>query len=108
MRTTAPLRFGRMYYRQISGDGVHFGFPYGTDYTLAFSRLLCGSEVLVAYNVSSKPRNDNVIVDSSFHAKESKMSFLYGDKGDIEVQETPDGARFVQLKLEPYQFVILN
>jgi hypothetical protein len=42
MRTTEPLRFGRMYFRQISDDGVHFGFPYGTTYTLAFSRLLYG------------------------------------------------------------------
>lgn len=48
MQTTPHLRFGRMYYRQISGDGEHFGFPDGTTYTLAFSRLLWGSEVLVA------------------------------------------------------------
>ncbi|HET9131972.1 MAG TPA: alpha-amylase family glycosyl hydrolase, partial [Terriglobia bacterium] len=34
MRTCEPLRFGRMYFRQISGDGIHFGFPFGTTYTL--------------------------------------------------------------------------
>jgi alpha-amylase len=42
MRSQEPLRFGRMYYRQISGDGEHFGSPYGTAYTLAFSRILYG------------------------------------------------------------------
>ena len=47
MRKTEPLRFGRMYYRQISGDGVQFGFPFGSTYTLAFSRVLYGQEVLV-------------------------------------------------------------
>jgi glycosidase len=33
MRTREPLRFGRMYFRQISGDGLHFGFPFGNAYT---------------------------------------------------------------------------
>jgi len=108
MRTTAPLRFGRMYYRQISGDAVHFGFPYGTTYTLALSRLLWGSEVLVAYNVSTESRTDCVIVDASLHAEKSTMTFLYGGSGSVPVKATPDGARFVQLDLAPYQFVILQ
>lgn len=36
MRSKEALRCGRMYFRQISVDGVHFGYPYGTAYTLAF------------------------------------------------------------------------
>jgi hypothetical protein len=40
MRKSEPPRFGRMYYRQISADCVSFGFPYGSTYTLALSRLL--------------------------------------------------------------------
>ncbi|HEY8037850.1 MAG TPA: alpha-amylase family glycosyl hydrolase [Methylobacter sp.] len=107
MRTTEALRFGRMYYRQISGDAVHFGFPYGTTYTLAFSRLLYGSEVLVAYNVSGQHRNDFVIVDAILHNQGDKLTYLYGDSGNVAVQEA-DGARFVQLDLGPYQFVILQ
>jgi glycosidase len=107
MRTTEALRFGRMYYRQISGDAVHFGFPYGTTYTLAFSRLLYGSETLVAYNVSGQHRNDFVIVDAILHNQGDKLTYLYGDSGSVSVQEA-DGARFVQLDLAPYQFVILQ
>ncbi len=98
MRKTQALRFGRMYYRQISGDGIHFGFPYGYTYTLAFSRLLYGQEVLVAYNVSDQPRNDCVIVDATFHGTGS-MKYLYGGTGTIPVQATPDGSRYVQLSL---------
>jgi hypothetical protein len=79
------------------------------DYTLAFSRLLYGSEVLVAYNVSSNSRNDYVIVDASLHAAGTNLSFLYGSEESVPVQDTPDGAsRCVQLNLEPYQFVILR
>jgi glycosidase len=67
MRAQEPLRFGRMYFREISGDGEHFGLPFGRTYTLAFSRLLYGSEVLVAYDVSDQKREDSVAVDSSLH-----------------------------------------
>lgn len=108
MRGTPHLRFGRMYYRQISGNGIDFGFPFGTTYTLAFSRLLWGSEVLVAYNVSNQARNDRVIVDASFHATGSTMNFLYGGAGSVTVEEAPSGARLVQLNLAPYQFVVLQ
>ena len=47
MRANAALRFGRMYYRQISGNGIDFGLPFGSTYTLAFSRILYPTEVLV-------------------------------------------------------------
>jgi alpha-amylase len=102
-----PLRFGRMYYRQISGDGEHFGFPYGSTYTLAFSRLLYPQEVLVAYNVSSAPRSDSVIVDAILHPEPSTMTFLYGGTGTTPVRTSSTGARFVTLDLQPHQFVIL-
>ncbi len=108
MRSTAELRFGRMYYREISGDGEHFGPPYGSGYTLAFSRLLWGTEVLVAYNVSSQARNDCIIVDSSFHEAGTTMQYLYGSAGSVKVQPALSGARYVKLDLAPHQFVVLR
>ena len=108
MRATQPLRFGRMYYRQISGDGVHFGFPYGTTYTLAFSRLLYPDEVLIAYNVADQAREDCVIIDAALHAEGDQMTYLFGKSGQVEIRKSPDGAKFVQLSLEPHQFVILR
>lgn len=38
MRSEEALRFGRMYFREISGDRLHFGLPYGSDYTLSTLR----------------------------------------------------------------------
>ncbi|MGO9119814.1 MAG: alpha-amylase family glycosyl hydrolase [Desulfomonilaceae bacterium] len=108
MRSNEALRFGRMYFRQISGDGIHFGFPYGQDYTLAFSRILYGREVLVAYNLSDQARKDCVIVDSSIHRAGHKMRFLYGRSDTSEVRSAPDGSLFVQLDLGGRQFVILE
>jgi glycosidase len=108
MRSTTPLRFGRMYYRQISGNGVDFGFPFGSDYTLAFSRLVFGREILVAYNVSSSSRNDCVLVDASVRNTGSLMKFLYGKSGSVSVEQAPNGSCFIRLDLQPHQFVILG
>ncbi|HYS93214.1 MAG TPA: alpha-amylase family glycosyl hydrolase [Candidatus Acidoferrales bacterium] len=107
-QTTAPLRYGRMYFRQISGDGVHFGFPFGFSYTLAFSRILYGREVLVAYNVAGQPRNDRVIVDASLHQPGDTLRYLYGNSGKVPVERAPDGSMFVRVPLASNQFVVLE
>ena len=106
-RQSEPLRFGRMYYRQISGDGQNFGFPYGNAYTLAFSRLLYGQEVLVAYNVAGQARNDCITVDSTLHSDGSTMRFLYGGSGTTTARTAPNGSRFVQLALPAFGFAVL-
>jgi glycosidase len=108
MRTNEVLRFGRMYFRQISGDGEHFGFPFGFNYTLAFSRILYPCEILVAYNVGADDRHDNVIVDSILHPRGSTMGFLYGGTGTTSVHSALDGSSFVTLDLKAHQFVILG
>jgi len=97
-----------MYFRQISVDGEHFGLPFGSTYTLAFSRILYPDEILVAYNVDSNSRHDSVIVDSELHPAGSNMSFLYGGTGTVPVRTATDGSRFVKLDLAPHQFVILR
>lgn len=107
MRRMEPLRFGRMYYRQIADQSLIFGLPFGSDYTLAFSRLLYGQEVLVAYNVSGEARHDRVIVDATLHPEPSRMTYCYSKSGAEQVQTAPSGARFVQLDLAPHQFVVL-
>jgi len=108
MRSNETLRFGRMYFRQISGDGEHFGFPFGFTYTLAFSRILYPDEILVAYNVAGSNRDDRVVVDAGLHPDGSTMRFLYGGTGTVPVQTASNGTRFVKLNLAAHQFVILS
>jgi alpha-amylase len=107
MHNNEPLRFGRMYFRQISGDGEQFGFPFGVTYTLAFSRVLYPREILVAYNVAGNQRHDRVVVDSVLHPDASTMRFLFGGSGTVPVQTATNGTRFVKLDLEAHQLVIL-
>ena len=106
------LRFGRMYFREVSGNGADFDYPEAQPCTLAFSRVLSDEEVLVAYNTSTtERRRDCVLVDAGLHPAGSRMSYLYGGRGEVAVESHPDpanGSRFVRLDLEPMQFVILR
>lgn len=105
------LKFGRIYFREISGNGRDFGLPQGQPCTLAFSRILGFQEILIAYNTSTtSAREDYVIVDSDLHPPGSKLKFLYGGNGDVTVESLPNSSnssRFVKLSLNPMQFVIL-
>jgi glycosidase len=110
-KEVAALRFGRMYFREISGNGRDFGLPQEQPCTLAFARLLAEQEVLIAYNTSTTDRRaDCVIVDNVLHHAGDTMHFLYGNEGAVTIQPHPDPgntALLVQLELEPMQFVIL-
>ena len=111
-RKNPELRFGRIYFRQISGDGAHFGYAEGQPCTLAFSRLLAGSEVLIAYNTStSVARQDHVLVDSTIQSGRGQMEILYSNAGAtgkrIPIVEGPAGSS-VQIPLQPMEFVILR
>jgi alpha-amylase len=112
VRAQAPLRFGRMYFRQISGDGSGFGLPFGTSYTLAFSRILYPAEVLFAYNVADVARNDFVVVDADLHPAGSEMAILYrsgaGPMAALPVGSAPDGTRNVRIALGPREVMILR
>jgi hypothetical protein len=106
------LRFGRIYFREISGNGTEFGYPGGNPCTLAYSRLLAGSEILIAYNTSTTDaRNDFVIVDGSIQAGRANLNVLYSSAGKtgrvVPIQPGSFGAA-VQLALDPMEFVILK
>ncbi len=110
-REHPALRFGRMYFRETSGDGVSFGLPQGQPCILAFSRILARDEVLVAYNTSiDQRRSEYVTVDAGLHGDGDRLRHVYGGQGFVPILRHPDPnnlARFVRLELEPMQFVIL-
>ncbi len=58
------LRYGRLYFREASGDGDGFGPPTGPQGLIAFSRVLSGREVLAVANTDgSKNWNGFVLLD---------------------------------------------
>lgn len=98
---TPALRYGRFYFRPVSGDGQHFGistFPQGI---LAFSRILMDQEVVVAANCSpSDSRAFDVIVDITLNQPADRYRVLYSNKATFQgpgtVQDKPAGSVSVQ------------
>jgi glycosidase len=129
VRASQPaMRYGRFYFRPISGDGQHFGissFPQGI---LAFSRILMDEEVVIVANCStSDMRGFDVIVDLTLNQKGDQFQVRYSNKatftspgsvedkpaGSVSVQEV-DGStgtgplRSMQVRLAPLEVQILS
>ena len=103
------LRYGRQYFRKISGDGNTFGYPTdnGGHFTLAFSRILDTDEVLIAMNLDSSPRQDAINIDKNLTPAGSTMIDLLNGGTAISVEES-HGRAYVRVPLEAHQMAILK
>lgn len=82
----AALRYGRLYFRPLSGDGRNFGISPYPNGVLAFSRILNDAEIVVAMNASKKePQSLYVIVDTVLNPKGKAMRLLYSNRADARL-----------------------
>jgi glycosidase len=91
-----PLTYGRLYFREVSGNGTDFGHSFGSGGLVAFSRILVDREVLVVANTSTQPFSGAVLVDRDVNARPRQMSVAYsnlGNSGTGTVRQIP-AARF--------------
>ena len=96
----SALRYGRFYFRPLSGDGVTFGvsgYPQGV---VAFSRILNDQEVVVAANTHpTQAQQLYVIVEIVLSAEGDAFAVLYsnqaGPSAPQSVQVIPQGAATV-------------
>ena len=126
LRAREPaLRYGRFYFRPISGDGVHFDLSDFAGGVLAFSRILGGREIAVVANTSTRDAfTGQVVVDASLCPPGSPRAVLYTNlaapgafpvktTGAAQIHES-DGsvssgpARVVSVTLSPMQVVVLG
>ncbi|MDP4256263.1 MAG: alpha-amylase family glycosyl hydrolase [Bacteroidota bacterium] len=78
----AALRYGRLYFREFSGNGQDFGLSYGMGAPLAFSRILASREVLVAANPSTTTSfNGFVLADADTNRALPLMKVAYSNLG---------------------------
>lgn len=124
IRNAQPaLRYGRLYFRPISGDGVHFGASPFAPGVLAFSRILNNQEVLVVANANTQEDfQGDVLVDSFIHQDGEQFRVL-NDSGatvpgpvhtrsGLEIREIDGGvttgpARMIRVSLRPMEVQIL-
>ena len=75
------LRYGRLYFRQLSGDGRGFGFSKWSPGVLAFSRILNDREIVVAANfVKDGSQALHVVVDNVLNPAGRMLKTLYSNK----------------------------
>jgi glycosidase len=80
-RENPVLRYGRQYFRPVSGDGTHFGVSTFTAGVLAFSRILNDREVLIVANTSTlRGWSGEVLVDLSLTPVDAAFELLYSNK----------------------------
>jgi glycosidase len=77
----AALRYGRFYFRQISGDSFRFAISNLPGGILAWSRILNDAEVLVVANSNTtRALSIDVIVEKTLSRPGQRMRVLYSNK----------------------------
>jgi glycosidase len=85
-RTQPPLRYGRFYFRPLSGDGVHFGVSTTPQGVLAFSRILNDREVVVIANTNTTSAFAGfVIVDGNLNPGGVQYQILFSNQANPSV-----------------------
>jgi len=124
IRDTQPaLRYGRLYFRPISGDGVHFGASPFAPGVLAFSRILNNQEVLVIANANTQGDFQGHVLVDFFINNDGDQYRVLNDAGTavpspvetrsgLEIHEIDGGvtsgpARMFRVRLRPMEVQIL-
>jgi hypothetical protein len=95
-RNEPPLSYGRLYFREVSGNGTDFGDSFGPGGLVAFSRILADREVLIVANTGAQQFSGAVVVDRDLNATPRQMRVAYsnlGNTGTGTVRQIP-AARF--------------
>lgn len=82
LRQSEPaLRYGRLYFREVSGNGTDFGQSFGTGGIVAYSRILGDREVLIVANTGATQFTGRILVDRDLNASAQNMVQVYASKG---------------------------
>ncbi|HEX8148790.1 MAG TPA: alpha-amylase family glycosyl hydrolase [Pyrinomonadaceae bacterium] len=81
LRLAEPaLRYGRQYFREVSGDGAGFGHSFGNG-VLAFSRILVDREVLVVANTNTvQPFRGAAVLDLDLTQGARRMRIAFSNQ----------------------------
>ncbi|HTZ89995.1 MAG TPA: alpha-amylase family glycosyl hydrolase [Alloacidobacterium sp.] len=84
-----PLCYGRLYFREVSGNGTDFGQSVGAGGVVAFSRILSDREVLIVANTNgTNAFTGKVLVDIDLSRTSRVMNIVYSNKASSGAQTT--------------------
>ena len=83
------LRYGRLYFREVSANCHDFGQSSGAGGLIAFSRILSNREVLVVANTSSSNRfSGSILCDVDLNRSGKTFTITYSNQGTVGSNET--------------------
>jgi glycosidase len=108
----AALRYGRLYFRPVAGDGINFNPSTGPGGIIVFSRILNDREVVVVANTSTTNQFPGwVIVDFDLNQSGRNFSIVYSNMGTTATTPTrvqvPITQAAIQVSLAPMEVQIL-
>jgi glycosidase len=124
IRDTQPaLRYGRLYFRPLSGDGIHFGASPFAPGVLAFSRILNNEEVVVVANANTQTAFQGDVVVDFFINRDGERFRVLNDatasapgavetRSGLQIHEiggevTTGPARMFHVSLKPMEVQVL-
>ncbi len=124
IRDTHPvLRYGRLYFRPVSGDGVHFSVSHFAPGVLAFSRILNNREVLIVANTNTQTDFSGYVLIDFFINQDGEQFHVLNDESarmpdavetrfGLEIHEAEGGvssgpARVVRVSLRQMEVHIM-
>ncbi|HEU0002776.1 MAG TPA: alpha-amylase family glycosyl hydrolase, partial [Ktedonobacteraceae bacterium] len=127
VRDSQPaLRYGRQYFRPLSGDSVTFSISQLAPGILAYSRILSNIEVVIVANTTNEGGTLAIIIDETINAAGDTYQVLYSNKptftnpgavqdsGQNTIVYDVDGtanhgpARYLTVTLQPMEAQILG
>lgn len=99
------VRFGRQYFREVSGDGINFGISRFGDGILAYSRILNEREIIVIVNTSTTETR-NVFINIDADTKKTEVIYSNHDITGTTVCEIINGRRTINVILNPMEIRI--
>ena len=91
-----PLKYGRLYFREVSGNGVDFGYSSGAGGLVAYSRILVDREIVIVANTGTQPWQGAVLIDRDINATPRPMRLAYSNRDSTATTTTRNvaAARF--------------
>lgn len=108
IRAAEPaLRYGRLYFREVSEDGSTFFYPKKEKGMLAYSRILDRDEIIIVLNLRHESYENHVVVDRELTPPGTALVNMLNKKNGYLVTER-SGRATVTLTLPPYGIAILK
>jgi len=106
-RDEPALRYGRQYFRETCTDGAAFAYPENRNCTLAYSRIMDETEILVGLNLEFNARTDFITIDFNLHNDGEWMEDLLRPGTRVRVVER-NGRKTVQVSLAGLEMAIFK